>query len=440
MSGFAKSIMIIGGGLAGCEAAWQIASRGINVTVLEMRPRQMTPVHKTDGLAELVCSNSLGSKDPCHANGILKTELRKLNSIVMQAADYASVPAGQALAVDRKVFSSYIEDALNSNPFVSVKRMQATDIPGERPLIIATGPMTSGAFADSLRNILGDDYFYFYDAVSPVVSLESLDENCYFRASRYDKGDAEYLNCPLNEEEYNIFLDALLAAEKVEDRDYEQKFFESCLPVEEIASRGRETLRFGPMKPVGLIDPKTSSLSYAVVQLRQENKEATCYNLVGFQTRLRWGEQQRVFRLIPALKNAEFLRLGVMHRNIFVNAPKFVRPTGQFVPLTDTFIAGQLSGVEGYVESVASGLLCGINAAACVMGRESVAFPAETAIGSLMNYIVSADAKHFQPMNINMGLFPPLGIKCRKKSERNELIAQRAGKFFDEFIEQKSLK
>ena len=425
-----NDVLIVGGGLAGCEAAWQLASRGIKVTISEMRPRKMTPVHKGAGLAELVCSNSLGSKDPNHANGILKSELSKLDSLIIQAAKYAAVPAGQALAVDRDLFSSFIEEKLLNHPLVTIERAEYTEIPQARPLIIATGPMTSPELAESLRNITGDEYFYFYDAVSPVVSLESIDMNRCFRASRYDKGEAEYLNCPMTQEEYNIFLEALLNAEKIEDKDYEQKFFESCLPVEEIAARGKDTLRFGPMKPVGLPDPKTGNLSYAVVQLRQENKEGTCYNLVGFQTRLKWNEQKQVFSLIPALKNAEFLRLGVMHRNIFLNAPKFMQKTGLFSPLENVFIAGQLSGVEGYVESTASGLICGINCAKLLKDKPLIEFPQETALGALMNYIVSADIKHFQPMNINMGLFPPLEKKYKKKNERNEHIATRANEAF----------
>lgn len=422
-----NDVLIIGGGLAGCEAAWQLANRGVEVKIAEMRPTKMTPVHKGNGLAELVCSNSLGSKDPNHANGILKSELSIFDSLIMRAAKHASVPAGQALAVDRDIFSSFIEKELSNHALISIERKDYSEIPKDRPLIIATGPMTSPELAENLKNITGDEYFYFYDAVSPVVSLESIDMEHCFRASRYDKGDAEYLNCPMTQEEYDLFLDALLSAEKIEDKDYEQRFFESCLPVEEIARRGRETLRFGPMKPVGLPIPTTGKLSHAVVQLRQENKDGTCYNLVGFQTRLKWNEQKRVFKLIPALKNAEFLRLGVMHRNIFLNAPRFMKKTGLFSPLKDVFIAGQLSGVEGYVESTASGLICGINCARLLKNEDLIDFPQEMALGALMNYIVSADEKNFQPMNINMGLFPPLDKKYKKKSERNERIAQRAG-------------
>lgn len=394
--------------------------------ILEMRPEVMTPVHRSGALAELVCSNSLGSLSPVHAGGILKDELRRAGSLIMEAAAAAKVPAGQALAVDRDIFSGYIEEALRRCGRVTVERREVKEIPRQELSVVATGPMTSPDLAASLQRLTGGDYLYFYDAVSPVVSVDSLDESKFFRASRYGKGEAEYLNCPMNREEYDAFLDALVAAEKVEDARGEMKFFESCLPVEEIGRRGRDTLRFGPMKPVGLEDPRTGELPYAVVQLRQENRDATMYNLVGFQTRLKWPEQRRVFSLIPALRQAEFFRLGVMHRNIFVNAPSVMEPTGRLRGRENVFLAGQLSGVEGYVESVASGFLCGLNAARALQGTSAVSFPPETAVGALMRYITSAPADNFQPMNINMGLFPPLEKKMKKKAERNEAIRERA--------------
>lgn len=430
-----QKVIIAGGGLAGCEAAYQLALRNIPSVIKEMRPVRMTPVHKTDHLAELVCSNSLKSENPFCANGILLKEMRKLNSLVLQAAEYARVPAGQALAVDRSLMSEYAEKKLAETGLVSIEREEITEIPEERPCIIATGPMTSQTLSKAISDRIGSGYFYFYDAVSPVVSEESIDKDLSFKASRYGKGDAEYINCPMNKEEYDAFLEALLSAERVEEKEYEQKFFEGCLPVEEIASRGYDTLRFGPMKPVGLPDPKTGQEPYAAVQLRQENKEGTMFNLVGFQTRLKWPEQKKVFSMIPALKNAEFLRLGVMHRNIFVNAPSVMTATGETSCEKGLFIAGQLSGVEGYVESSASGILCGINAARMINGEKMLEFPEETAIGSLMKYITTADAKHFQPMNINMGLFPPAGIRA-KKQERYRRIAEKAEKAFDEFAEE----
>lgn len=430
-----EAVEIVGGGLAGSEAAWQLISAGIPVVMHEMRPVRETPVHKTDALAELVCSNSLGNKNPQQAAGLLKSEMKRLGSIILQAAELAAVPAGQALAVDRNIFSSFITEKLTSSPLFTLKREEITQLPENRPAIIATGPMTSDALAASLSAVTGEAYLYFYDAVSPVISTDSLDPEHCFKGSRYNKGDAEYINCPLNREEYDLFLKELLAADRVEDRDYEQKFFESCLPVEEIASRGYDTLRFGPMKPVGLNHPETGEKYFAVVQLRQENKDATCYNIVGFQTRLKWPEQKRVFRLIPALRNAEFLRLGVMHRNIFINAPKFLSPTTEFKPIPNLFIAGQLSGVEGYMESTASGLIAGMNVARLMHGKSLLTFPPESALGALLNYIVSADPDSFQPMNINMGLFPPSGQKFKRKSDRNSFISSRAGTVFSKFLQ-----
>ncbi len=434
-----NNLFIAGGGLAGCEAAWQAAKLGVSVTLVEMRPKVKTPVHKTSNLAELVCSNSLGSSNPQQAGGILKNELMRLGSLIIEAAHFAKVPAGQALAVDRDIFSSYIEEKITLNPLITLVRSEITNLPENRPLIIATGPMTSDSLAGELSRFLGNSYLYFYDAVSPVVSTESLDPDYYFKGSRYNKGEAEYINCFMTKKEYELFLDALLKAEKAPVKEHENKFFEGCLPVEEIASRGPETLRFGPMKPVGLSHPDTGEEFYAVVQLRQENKAATCYNLVGFQTRLKWSEQVKVFRMIPALRNAEFLRLGVMHRNIFVNAPQIMEGTGLIKEAKDIFIAGQLSGVEGYIESTASGLVCGINGARLIQGRQPLLFPAETAIGALMNHLTGADVKNFQPMNINMGLFPPLEKRFKKKQERNEAIALRADASMNEFLQEKRI-
>lgn len=430
-----NEVLIIGGGLAGCEAAMQIASRKIKARIIEMRPNKMTPVHKTGNLAELVCSNSLKSTNPVTANGILHQEMRKLGSVVMKAADIAKVPAGQALAVDREVMSKQIEEMLLATGYVEIERKEITSIPEETPCIIATGPMTSDELAKNLSDLLGGEYLYFYDAVAPIISTESIDKSLSFKASRYNKGEAEYINCPLNKEEYDIFYNELIKAEQIQDsHGFEQVFFESCLPIEEIASRGYDTLRYGPMKPVGLRHPKTGKENYAVVQLRQENKEATMYSLVGFQTRLKWGEQKRVFSLIPALKNMEILRYGVMHRNIFINAPSSLSPSGETLVKKGLFIAGQLSGVEGYVESSASGIICGINAVRYLKGEELIVFPQETGIGSLMNYITSADPENFQPMNINMGLFPSIEKRFPSKKDKNTAIAQKAEYSFDEFI------
>jgi methylenetetrahydrofolate--tRNA-(uracil-5-)-methyltransferase len=419
-------VIIIGGGLAGCEAAWQVLRRGIKVLLYEMRPHVMTPVHKTGLLAELVCSNSLGAGPGQKAPGLLKEELQKLDSLIIQAALSSSVPAGQALAVDRTLFSTAIEKKLLNHPLMEIRREEIREIPSGRPVIVATGPMTSPAMAESLKEILGSDYLYFFDAVSPVVSLESLDLTRIFRASRYGKGEQEYLNCPMSEEEYAAFLEALLASEKVKNEEYEEKFFEGCLPVEEIASRGPDTLRFGPMKPVGLMDPRTDIQPYAVVQLRQENREGSLYNLVGFQTRLKWPEQKRVFRLIPGLAKAEFLRLGVMHRNLFINAPACLEATGNLRSRDSLFIAGQISGVEGYMESTVSGALCGINTARRIQGREALTFPVTTATGALMAYISGAECRNFQPTNVNFGLFPALKERIKNKTERNTMIRTRA--------------
>ncbi|MGV8119305.1 MAG: methylenetetrahydrofolate--tRNA-(uracil(54)-C(5))-methyltransferase (FADH(2)-oxidizing) TrmFO [Candidatus Xenobiia bacterium LiM19] len=433
------SISVIGAGLAGCEAAWQAAERGVTVQLHEMRPLVNTPVHQTEKAAELVCSNSLGTGDAAKAPGLLKEELRLCGSLIMEAALETRVPAGQALAVDRIRFSEYIQSKMDSHRNITVVRSEITAVP-DGPAVIATGPMTSPRFAEALKNLTGDEYFHFYDAVSPIVATPSLNMDKVFRASRYQKGDAEYLNCPFDRAEYDRFYDALVSAEVVKSHDDDEKFFEGCLPVEEIARRGRDTLRFGPMKPVGLIDPSTGREPWAVVQLRTENREAGLYNLVGFQTRLKWPEQRRVFSMIPGLEEAEFLRLGVMHRNIFINAPKWLEKTGQFKGIRHLFLAGQITGVEGYMESTASGLLSGINCARLLSGMEPLIFPYTTAIGSLLKYITEADERHFQPMNINFGLFPPLPERIKAKADRNKRIAERALLDLHHFLSSNSIE
>ncbi|MGI6576323.1 MAG: methylenetetrahydrofolate--tRNA-(uracil(54)-C(5))-methyltransferase (FADH(2)-oxidizing) TrmFO [bacterium] len=422
-------LIIVGAGLAGSEAAWQAANRGIKVQLWEMRPQKMTPAHQTGNFAELVCSNSLRAQALENAVGLLKEELRRLNSIIINCADKHQVPAGGALAVDREGFSGCVTVKLTDHPLIDIEIGEVTSLPGENQVaIIATGPLTSESLAAEIKKITGEDYLYFYDAVAPIVTFESLDKEQIFRASRYDKGnDAAYLNCPLSEEEYNRFWEALVTAETHPFEKFEEKrLFEGCMPVEELARRGKDTLRFGPLKPVGLINPFTGKQPYAVVQLRQDNQEGTLFNLVGFQTRLKWGEQKRVFGLIPGLQTAEFARYGVMHRNTYLSAPKLLQKTYQFKRQEKLFFAGQITGVEGYVESTASGLVAGINAARLIRGLKPVVIPPETAIGALTNYIVHADPEKFQPMNVNFGLFPPLTTKIRSRKERNQAFAQRA--------------
>jgi methylenetetrahydrofolate--tRNA-(uracil-5-)-methyltransferase len=422
-------LIIVGAGLAGSEAAWQAANRGIKVQLWEMRPQKMTPAHQTGNFAELVCSNSLRAQALENAVGLLKEELRRLNSIIINCADKHQVPAGGALAVDREGFSGCVTVKLTDHPLIDIEIGEVTSLPGENQVaIIATGPLTSESLAAEIKKITGEDYLYFYDAAAPIVTFESLDKEQIFRASRYDKGnDAAYLNCPLSEEEYNRFWEALVTAETHPLEKFEEKrLFEGCMPVEELARRGKDTLRFGPLKPVGLINPFTGKQPYAVVQLRQDNQEGTLFNLVGFQTRLKWGEQKRVFGLIPGLQTAEFARYGVMHRNTYLSAPKLLQKTYQFKRQEKLFFAGQITGVEGYVESTASGLVAGINAARLIRGLKPVVIPPETAIGALTNYIVHADPEKFQPMNVNFGLFPPLTTKIRSRKERNQAFAQRA--------------
>ena len=420
------NLTIIGGGLAGCEAAWQAARRGVPVTLHEMKPEKFSPAHHLPGLAELVCSNSLRGDSLDNAVGLLKEELRRCGSLLMEAAEATRVPAGGALAVDRQLFSEYVTEKISSNPLIRVEHGEVAGIPLDGHVIIASGPLTSDALAEALAELTGDR-LYFYDAIAPIVAADSLDQGKVFYASRYGKGDGvDYLNCPLDESEYLRFVDELLRGEKVPARDFEKiVHFEGCMPVEELASRGVETLRFGPMKPVGLVDPRTGREPHAVIQLRAENREKTMYNLVGFQTKLTYGEQRRIFRLIPGLENVEFVRLGSMHRNTFINSPSLLHPSQQLKGDPRIIFAGQITGVEGYVESAASGFLAGMTAAALLQGRESAVPPPETALGALMAHITNADAKHFQPMNVNYGLFPELPGRVKKK-ERRQKLAERA--------------
>ncbi|MBQ5652806.1 MAG: methylenetetrahydrofolate--tRNA-(uracil(54)-C(5))-methyltransferase (FADH(2)-oxidizing) TrmFO [Peptococcaceae bacterium] len=434
-----KKVNIIGAGLAGSEAAWQLVKRGIPVRLYEMRPKKYSPAHHTDAFGELVCSNSLRANNIENAVGLLKEEMRRLDSLIMKCADDNQVPAGGALAVDREKFSAQITETIKQHPLIEVIYEEVTAVPEDEITIIATGPLTEGAIADYVKQVTSQDDFYFYDAAAPIVTAESINYDKAFWASRYDKGDADYLNCPMTEEEYNQFYDALTSAELIETKEHEkEKFFEGCMPIEAMASRGRQTLLFGPMKPVGLVDHrKEEEEFYAVVQLRKDNLEGTLFNIVGFQTRMKWGEQKRVLQMIPGLENAEIVRYGVMHRNTFVNSPIALESTCRIKSRELLFLAGQITGVEGYVESTASGLVAGINAARMYQELELLKFPQTTAIGGLMNYIVTADPKHFQPMNVNFSLIPPLeGKKIRNKKEKNAIIAQRALNDLDAFIQQ----
>ncbi|HON72738.1 MAG TPA: methylenetetrahydrofolate--tRNA-(uracil(54)-C(5))-methyltransferase (FADH(2)-oxidizing) TrmFO [bacterium] len=418
-------VTVIGGGLAGIESAYYLANRGIEVILYEMRPYISTEIHKTGYLAELVCSNSLKSNVPYDASWLLKEEMRLLNSIVVETASVYSIPGGKSLVVYRELFSMGITERLLTNKNVYVIREECKDIPDDRPLIIATGPLTSEMFSNSLREKLGEDFLYFYDATSPVVTRESIDENECFWASRYNYGGADYLNCPVDEDTYNSFYDALVSAETVPLQDFEKDiFYEACLPVEEIAKRGRDALRFGPFKPKGLIDPRTGKMPYAVLQLRREDSEGRLLSLVGCQTRLRWKEQERVFRIIPALRNAEFVRFGVMHRNTFINSPTLLSPSLSLKLEPGIFFAGQITGVEGYLESAATGIVAGINAYRLLIEKELVVFPDETAIGSLIRYITTHSSEDFQPMGINYGIMPELKHPSRK--ERRRIIAEMA--------------
>jgi methylenetetrahydrofolate--tRNA-(uracil-5-)-methyltransferase len=426
MTTLAAPITVIGGGLAGCEAAWQLLLRGQRVRLCEMKPERFSPAHKSPLLAELVCSNSLRSNTLDNAVGLLKEELRRMDSLIMAAADATAVPAGKALAVDRTAFSRFVEERLAAQPLIELVRGEVTAIPANGTTIVATGPLTSDALATAIASLTGDAYLYFYDAISPIVEGDSIDKNRVFAASRYGRGEADYLNCPLNRETYEYFWKALKEAEEVPLHTFETiKCFEGCLPVEVIARRGIETLAHGPMKPVGLVDPRTGCQPHAVVQLRREDKEGILYNIVGFQTKLTWPEQKRVFRMIPGLENAEFIRYGSVHRNTFLNAPALLTPFLQLRTRPHLFFAGQITGVEGYIESTAMGLLAGINTANQRVGLEMIQPPPETALGALIGHLQGVDKKTFQPMNVAFGLFPPLS-GCIRKKDRGLLYSRRS--------------
>ena len=422
-----SQIVVIGGGLAGSEAAWQVAKRGIPVTLYEMRPTANTPAHTSDKLAELVCSNSFGSADILNASGILKEEMRQLDSLIVKTADTCRVPAGAALAVDREKFSGQITETLEAHPHVTIMREEITNIPTNRISIIASGPLTSDRLAHSIKDLTLARHLAFFDAISPIVDAETIEYDTVFRASRYGKGGDDYLNCPMEKDVYDRFYDALIESEKVIPKDFENiEYFEGCIPVEVMAERGRQTLLFGPMKPVGLVNPRTNGTSHAVVQLRQEDKYGSSYNMVGFQTKLTYPEQKRVFRMVPGLEKAEFLRYGSVHRNTFINAPTLMRDTLQAKMNGSILFAGQLTGVEGYLDSAATGLIAGINAARGLEGKPLVTPPDTTTHGSLITHITQSDPRHFQPMNTNFGLFPPLPTKVRDKETKRRMIGKRA--------------
>ncbi|MCC7125806.1 MAG: methylenetetrahydrofolate--tRNA-(uracil(54)-C(5))-methyltransferase (FADH(2)-oxidizing) TrmFO, partial [Acidobacteria bacterium] len=458
-------IHVIGGGLAGCEAAWQAAEQGVDVTIHEMRPVRKTAVHQTDGLAELVCSNSFRGDKLDNAVGLLKEEMRRLGSVVMRAADRARVPAGAALAVDRHVFSQTVTELVSAHPRITVSREEIDRVPGAEwsPVIVATGPLTSDALSADIQRLVGDQHLSFYDAISPIVLAESIDMTKVFRASRWDRNvwtkpaaddpaavmedgrpkfvapvlsepEGDYLNCPFTKDQYDAFYDALVAAESATVHDFDTaNFFEGCLPIEVMAHRGRDTLRFGPMKPVGLTDPRTGRFPYAVVQLRQDTLAGDHFSLVGFQTQIKWGEQARVLRMIPGIEQAEFVRFGMVHRNTYICGPKVLRPTWQTRFRDDLFFAGQVSGVEGYVESAASGLLAGMNAAALAQGRAPRTLPRVTALGALAHYVSHADPAHYQPSNITHGIMEPLPNPPRDKARKKALVAERALAALDEW-------
>ncbi|WP_013325132.1 FADH(2)-oxidizing methylenetetrahydrofolate--tRNA-(uracil(54)-C(5))-methyltransferase TrmFO [Gloeothece verrucosa] len=417
-----KTVQVIGGGLAGTEAAWQIAQAGVPVILWEMRPVRTSPAHHSAELAELVCSNSFGAMASDRAAGLLHEELRRLGSVIIGTADQHSVPAGGALAVDRGVFSRQLSETLASHPLIELRRAEVTEIPREGVVVLTTGPLTSPALTEDLQRFTGMEYFSFFDAASPIIVGESINTEIAFKASRYDKGEAAYLNCPMNREQYLQFWQELSAAEQAELKDFERetaKFFEGCLPIEELARRGEETMRFGPLKPVGLYDPRYGDQRpYAVIQLRQEDKAGQLWNMVGFQTNLKWGEQKRVFRLIPGLEAAEFVRMGVMHRNTFINSPQLLGPSLQFKNRPTLLAAGQLVGTEGYTAAAAGGWLAGTNAARLVLGLEPVTMPVTTMMGALFDFISSASPKHFQPMPPNFGILPEFTTRIKNKRDR----------------------
>lgn len=430
-----NNINVIGAGLAGCEAANRLSNEGFHVTLYEMKPQKHTPASKSDLFAELVCSNSLKAIRIESAAGLLKEEMRRLDSLILKAADISTVPAGGALAVDREIFSQFITDKIKSNPNISVISKEITEIP-DGICVIATGPLTSDAFAQNLQNLLGNT-LSFFDAVAPIVSADSIDMDKVFLGARYDRGDADYINCPMNKEEYDAFYDALISAERAPLHDFDvmdPKVYEGCMPVEVMASRGRDTLCYGPLRPVGLTDPRTGKRPFANIQLRKENKEGTMYNLVGFQTNLKFPEQKRVFGLIPGLEHAEFYRYGVMHRDTFIDSPRLLSPNLSLRKNADLFFAGQLTGVEGYIESAASGIVAGINAARKAQSMPSFILPEETMLGSLIRYITDENVKDFQPMGANMGILPPMENRIRHKDERYMALAQRSLKSLEEML------
>lgn len=424
-------VTVIGGGLAGSEAAWQLADRGCRVNLYEMRPTRMTGAHVSDRLAELVCSNSLGSKLPDRATGLLQKELHMLGSMLMRCAEEAAVPAGGALAVDREVFSAMVTEAIEQHPSIQVIRSEVTELP-EGPTIVATGPLTSPALSDAIAALSGEKYLYFYDAISPIVTLESINLDVAFYGNRYDRGEnvhGDYINCPMNEEQYYRFVSALQEADTIALRDFEREdphFFEGCVPIERLAHRGKDTLAFGPMRPVGIRDPHTGNRPYAVVQLRRDNIAGTLFNIVGFQTNIRWGQQADILRLIPGLENAEFVRLGQMHRNTFINAPVLLTETMQFRQRQDLYFAGQITGVEGYVGNIATGLVAAQNLAEQLTGYAAPRLPRTTMLGALCYYVSHAEPEHFQPMKANFGILPELSPPVKGKRERYASYAKRA--------------
>ncbi len=434
-----KKVTIIGGGLAGSEAALQLAKRQIYVDLYEMRPIKQTGAHKTEKFAEFVCSNSLGSYDITNASGLLKHEMEELNGELMPIVFEAQVPAGGALAIDREVFSEKVTQKINENPYINVIREEVAEIDTENPVIIASGPLTSETLSNNIKEFLGEDYLHFFDAIAPIVEKDSIDFNKAFYLNRYNKGDADYINCPMNKEEYERFYNILINSPKIELKSFEKdaKFFESCLPVEVLASRGVDTLRYGPLKPVGLVDERTGIQNYAVVQLRQDNKSASLYNLVGFQTNLKWGSQKELVQSIPGLENANIVRYGVMHRNTFINSPKVLNATLQSRKNPNVFFAGQITGTEGYTESIASGLLAGINMARYIEGKKLIELPQETVLGALTHYISYEGHTSFQPINSNWGILAEMEMdkKTRKnKKLKNELLANRAIECIKDFV------
>lgn len=426
------TVNVIGAGLAGCEAAYQLAKRGIGVRLFEMKPKKYTPAHHSEKFAELVCSNSFRANALSNAVGLLKEEMRMLDSLIMRCADKTSVPAGGALAVDREGFSSLVTNEIKNNPLIDVVYEEVSSVCEDEYTIIATGPLTSDALTEEIKRLTGDEaYLHFFDAAAPIVTAESVNMDKAFKASRYDKGDADYLNCPMNEDEYNRFYDALVSAEIAELKGFD--VFEGCMPIEVMAKRGRDTMLFGPLKPVGLVDKRTNEKSYAVVQLRQDDAVGSLYNIVGFQTNLKWGEQKRVFSMIPGLENAEFVRYGVMHRNTFLNSPKLLDYSFSMKKHPKVFFAGQITGVEGYAESAASGLMAALQCASTVLGKGTFSFPSETALHALSAYISCEDITDFQPMNVNFGIIKPLGFKVKGKREKNEAISARSVEALKDF-------